>query len=125
MYDKVLVLNVLNLVIHSVQIVLERFEPVKSVNDFTDNPAGLEKLDAICMQLFAIGEGLKNIDKISNGTLLLKYPQIDWKGAKAMRDIISHHYFEVDAEVIYDVCLNKLPTLKSVLIQIKKDIEKA
>ena len=34
------------------------------------------------MQLIAIGESLKNIDKITNKELLEKYPQIDWKGAK-------------------------------------------
>lgn len=122
MYDKDLIGNIIGLVINSVQTVLDRFEPINSISDFSDNPAGMEKLDAICMQLIAIGEGLKNIDKISDGTLLSKYPQIDWKGAKAMRDIITHHYFEVDAEVIYDVCLNKLPTLKTVLMQMSLDL---
>ena len=33
----------------------------------------------------------------------------DWKKAKGMRDIINHHYFETDAEVIYDVCKNHIP----------------
>ena len=45
------------------------------------------------MLLIAIDEGLKNIDKITNGSLLSTYPEINWKGAKAMRDIISHQYF--------------------------------
>lgn len=26
-----------------------------------------------------------------------------------MRDIISHHYIEVDAEVIFDILQNKIP----------------
>jgi uncharacterized protein with HEPN domain len=38
----------------------------------------MEKLDAICMQLIAIGESLKNIDKITDKTLLDKYPQADF-----------------------------------------------
>ena len=37
-----------------------------------------------------------------------QYPEIDWKGAKGMRDIISHHYFDVDAEEIFWVCENKM-----------------
>ena len=44
---------------------------------FTNTPQGMEKLDSICMQLIAIGESLKNIDKITNKELLEKYPQID------------------------------------------------
>jgi len=36
---------------------------VDCVNYFTVTPEGMEKLDSICMQLIAIGESLKNIDK--------------------------------------------------------------
>jgi hypothetical protein len=35
----------------------------------------MEKLDAICMQLIAIGEALKNLDKITADSLLSKYPE--------------------------------------------------
>ncbi len=83
----------------------------------------MEKLDSICMQLIAIGESLKNIDKITNRTLLVNYSAIDWKGAKAMRDIISHHYFEIDAEVIFDVCKNKIHLLIITLEKVLKDIQ--
>jgi uncharacterized protein with HEPN domain len=37
----------------------------------------LEKLDAICMQLIAIGESVKHLDKVTAGGLLLRYPQIE------------------------------------------------
>jgi len=37
----------------------------------------MEKLDAICMQLIAIGESLKDIDKITGGSLLTAYPEIN------------------------------------------------
>ncbi|MBU2522349.1 MAG: DUF86 domain-containing protein [Proteobacteria bacterium] len=33
----------------------------------------------------------------------------DWKKAKGMRDIISHHYFDMNAEAIYNVCKNNIP----------------
>jgi len=45
--------------------VLYRFELVDTVSFFTDSPEGMEKLDSICMLLIAIGESLKNLDKIS------------------------------------------------------------
>ena len=77
MFDKELVKEILTQINTAVQRILVRFEPVKSVSDFTNTPAGMEKLDAICMQLCAIGENLKKIDKITNTILLPKYPEID------------------------------------------------
>lgn len=88
-----------------------RFAPVHSVDDLTDTPQGMEKLDSICMLLVAIGESCKKIDRLTDGKLLPRYPEIDWKGFKGLRDIISHHYFDVDAEVIYGICTKQVPNL--------------
>ena len=122
MYDKSLVIEILTQIGNATKITLQRFEVVDSVDYFTNTPQGMEKLDSICMQLIAIGESLKNIDKITNKELLEKYPQIDWKGAKGMRDIISHHYFDIDANDIYSVCDTKLEGLLKTIILIKNDL---
>ena len=82
----------------------------------------MEKLDAICMLLIAIGESLKKIDKITERNLLRQYPDVDWTGAKGMRDIISHHYFDIDAEEIFWVCQNKMKDLIATLQNIISDI---
>ncbi len=111
MYDRELSLEILRQIYKAARTISKRFEPVKTSNYFTDTPAGMEKLDSLCMLLIAIGEALKNLDKTTNKSLLLRFPQVDWKKAKGMRDIISHHYFETDAEVIYDVCKNYIPEL--------------
>lgn len=111
MYDKELVCDILYQILAATQKVIQRFEQIKTVSDFTDSPAGMEKLDSICMLLIAIGESLKNIDKITKKSLLKQYPEIDWKGAKGLRDIISHHYFDVDAEEIFYVCEKHIPPL--------------
>ena len=111
MYDQELALEILTQIYDSTQTILKRFEPVKSVEDFTDSDSGMEKLDAICMQLIAIGEGLKNLDKVTDNSLLPRYPQVEWKKAKALRDIISHHYFDVNAEAIYKVCRDHISHL--------------
>ena len=111
MYDKALVLEILQQISEAIKTIEQRFEPIKDVNDFTDTPQGMEKLDSICMLLIAIGESLKNIDKITDKSLFLDYPDVDWRGAKGMRDIISHHYFDIDAEEIYNVCEIKLSGL--------------
>ena len=123
MYDKTLVVEILTQIEQSIKITLQRFEPVKQASYFTDSPEGMEKLDSICMQLIAIGESLKNIDKITKNSLLKNYPQVDWKGAKGMRDIITHHYFDIDADEIFFVCDNKLKPLLDTIVVIHKELK--
>jgi len=64
MHDKKLITEILEQIYDATGEVLKRFEPIKSVNDFTDSEAGMEKLDAICMQLIAIGEAFKRLTKL-------------------------------------------------------------
>ena len=123
MYDKELVLEVLGQIRTASQTILDRFESIKTVSDFTDSPAGREKLDSICMLLIAIGESLKKLDKITDASLLQKYSQIDWKKAKALRDIISHQYFDVNAEAIFDVCNTKIKILSDTITKIVEDLK--
>jgi len=122
MFDKELALEILFQIHGAIQRIQKRFESILSVDDFTNSEAGMEKLDAICMQLIAIGESLKNIDNITEKKLLKKYTEIDWKRAKGLRDIISHHYFDVDAEVIYDVCENHLEMLRTTVAKMMADL---
>lgn len=122
MYDKELVFEIISQIITALETIEQRFSVVSNVDDFTNSPSGMEKLDSICMLLIAIGESLKKIDKITNKELLEKYPVIDWKGAKGLRDIISHHYFDVDAKYIYDVCKYKLPDVLIVMKKIKEEL---
>lgn len=74
-------------------------------------------LDAVCMNLIALGEAVKNLDKVSNGELLPKYDQIQWGGIMRMRDKIAHHYFEVDAEVVLLTVKEDIPLVETVIQQ--------
>ncbi|MBN2410271.1 DUF86 domain-containing protein [candidate division KSB1 bacterium] len=123
MYDKELVRDILSQILEATQKISQRFEPIKKVNDFVDSPAGMEKLDSICMLLIVIGESLKNIDKITNETLLVQYPGIDWKGAKGLRDIITHQYFNVDADEIFWVCEKHIPPLAKTIKKIISNLK--
>ena len=124
MSDAVLVIEILSQIQVAVERILRRFEPVDSIDFFLDTEEGLEKLDSICMQLIAIGESLKNLDKVAGTALLNRYPQIDWKSAKGMRDIISHHYFDLDAEAVFNVCKTNLPEMLLVIQQMSADSRK-
>ncbi len=100
MYDLELTKEILRQISHALHTVIERFESIKSVDDFVSSPSGMEKLDSICMQLIVIGESIKNIDKVTGKRLLLKYPEIEWKKVMGLRDIITHHYIDINADAI-------------------------
>jgi uncharacterized protein with HEPN domain len=122
-YDRELALEILTQIFDAIQKIKKRFLPISSSEEFTNSDEGMEKLDSICMQLIAIGESLKNLDKITSKKLLSKYPETDWKKVMGMRDIISHHYFDVDAEAIFDVCENHIDKLGNTIENILNEIK--
>ena len=120
--QKEMILSTLEDIKYSLELVQKRAKNINSSDDFLEDENGLEKLDSISMRLVAIGEGFKNIDKLSNNQLLKNYPNIPWKNVKGIRDILSHHYFDMDAEVIFDICKNDANELLKTTIQIIKDL---
>ena len=118
MHNDPLVKEIFLQINNAIATIAYRFEPIECVDDFLDTPQGQEKLDSLCMLFIAIGESLKKIDKLTNKQLLQKYDTVDWKAIKGMRDILSHHYFDMNAEAIYNVCDEDLKTLHLVVKQI-------
>jgi hypothetical protein len=59
MFVKDLVLILLGQIDDALAKIAQRTAPIRSVDDFTDSPAGMEKLDGICMLFMAVGEALK------------------------------------------------------------------
>lgn len=115
-----LLVGVLGEIEFSIKLIQKRFEDIKKSSDFLADENGLEKLDSISMRLIAIGEAFKNIDKLTDKKLLVNYPQIDWKGIKGIRDILSHHYFDIDSEVIFEICDKKLNELLAAVQDMRK-----
>lgn len=121
-FDRELVLHILERVQNSIEQILERSSNYHCGDDFLLTPTGMTILDSICMQFIAIGESLKGLDKITSGTLLVTHPEIDWKHVKGLRDIIAHHYFDIDAEQIWWIIEKEIPSLKEAIISMKKEI---
>ena len=61
--------------------------------------------------------------KITGGTLLSKYPEVDWKKAMGMRDIITHHYADLHAETVFYTCKRKIPPLLETVRKITQDLQ--
>ena len=77
----------------------------------------MDRLDAISMRIQSIGEALKNLNKRENELLLSVADQTYWSQIIKTRDFISHHYVDIDAETVYDICKNELEELeKKILI---------
>ena len=104
-------LQILKQLEEAIERIKLRTEPICCADDFLLTPIGMEKLESTCMLLLAIGESLKNLDKVTEGKLLPTYPSIPWKEVKGLRDIIAHHYFDIDAEEIWIIIKDELPPL--------------
>ena len=119
--EKKQILELLDMVIDSIHVITERTAHIESGDDFLLSPDNMFTLDGVCMKLIFIGESVKNIDKISKGELLSKYPSIPWKQIMRQRDLIAHHYFRIDADSIHTTIQEDLPFLLNVLTQIKSN----
>ena len=117
MFDKLIAFHTLELIRDSLELIEKRCSDIYSVDDFLLSDSGMMKLDSVCMKLTAIGESIKNLDKITNKELLVKYPEIPWRNVMGIRDIIVHHYFDVDADEIFRICKEDIPQLYKVIIK--------
>lgn len=110
------VLNALQNIERSIVLLQEWGKDVESVDDYLLSPEGMKNLAASCMLIEAIGEAFKKIDKETNGSLLMLYPDIPWKAVKGIRDHIAHGYFDIDADIIHSIVKDNLdPLLKATI----------
>ena len=112
---KGIALDILEDILSAIEKLEERTKDIHSIDDFLCSSSGMVLLDATCMLLIAIGESLKNLDKTTNGVLLPTYPSVPWKNVKGLRDIIAHHYFDVDAAQILWIIKNEISPLKDAI----------
>ena len=88
---------------------------VKTVDDYYLSSDGMQKLAASCMLIEAIGESVRQIDKITDGKLLPDRPEIPWEDVIGIRNHIAHGYFDIDGDIVFSVIQNELqPLLEAV-----------
>jgi uncharacterized protein with HEPN domain len=111
--------DILDLMLDSIKLIEERFSKISIADDFVSTPEGVTLLDAIAMRLQVIGESVKRIQKRSP-SYLTKYSQIEWNKIAKLRDLVSHHYEQVDHEIVYDICKTHILKLEEALKKMKK-----
>ena len=75
---------------------------------FTEFKRDYKTVDAVIRNFEVIGEASKNMP----GEIKEKYPMVPWNEMYLMRNKISHEYFGVDYEILWDVASNYLPENK-------------
>lgn len=63
--------------------------------------------DSVLFNLQVIGEAAKKLPD----TMKAAMPKVEWSGAAQFRDIIAHHYFALDADIVWDVVCNRIPEI--------------
>jgi uncharacterized protein with HEPN domain len=121
--DKATTAELLDFILESLRLIKRRFNGVTSSDDFLDNDEGLDKLDAISMRLQSIGEALKNLDKRQKDLLLQVADKEYWSKIIRTREILTHHYIDIDAETIYMICDEKLVELEQKILKLQEYIK--
>jgi uncharacterized protein with HEPN domain len=76
-------------------------------------------VDAVVRNLEIIGEAIKQLPE----ELRAIHPEVEWKKVAGLRDILIHHYFGIDVEIIWDVVQHKLPDLEAKVSQVLKRLD--
>ena len=116
------ILDLIDMMIDSIHVIQFRTSHIKDGNDFLLTPDDMFVLDGVCMKLIFIGESVKTIDKLSEGELFPLYPVIPWKEIMKLRDVIAHHYFKIDIDIVYSTMKEDLPLLQATLLSMKQAI---
>ena len=80
MHNKDLVADSLQKIKSVLETILERTRDCDDFDVLMQSQSGMMRLDAICMNLLTLGEMVKGLDKLTNGTYLPTYPEIYWAG---------------------------------------------
>ena len=110
-------------ILESIEKVERRFSGIKTPDDFLRDDEGIDRLDGIVLMLITIGENLKRFEKYGGKPLMDDHPEVDWKGAIGVRDFLSHNYFDLDAEVIFNICVDHVSEMKHAITDILKKLK--
>lgn len=75
--------------------------------------------DAVIRRLEIIGEAIKRLPQ----DFREQYPDVAWKKATGMRDVLIHMYDEVETNQIWTTITEILPTFKTQIEEVLKTLE--
>jgi uncharacterized protein with HEPN domain len=75
--------------------------------------------DAVLMNLLIVGESVKQLPPEAIAAM----PDVDWSGAAGLRDIIAHHYFAIDPELVWDIARNHVPPTRVAAMALRAKLD--
>jgi uncharacterized protein with HEPN domain len=73
----------------------------------SDLRADEKTYDAVVRNLEIVGEASKHV----SGDLRRQLPDIEWRKAAGLRDMLAHAYFGIDDDILWDIVQNRVPQL--------------
>lgn len=71
--------------------------------------------DAVLFNLEVIGEAVKKLPEEPKSSI----PDADWTGPARMRDLIAHHYFAVDPQIVWEAATQRVPNILRHAMQLR------
>lgn len=93
------------LYLEDIVLSMERVQEYITGLDFQHFKWDYKTVDAVIRNFEIIGEAAKNL----SGQLKAQYTQIPWEEMYRLRNRISHEYFGIDYEIIWDIATRHLP----------------
>lgn len=84
--------------------------------DFIKFKQDYKTVDAVIRNFEIIGEAAKNLPD----TIKEKYKEVPWEEMYYLRNKVSHEYFGIDYEIIWEIATNYLPDNKAQIEEIIK-----
>ena len=85
MFDRKIARDILQKISFAIDTIIERMSVFSNPNELLCSPGGVMRFDAICMNLIALGETVKGLDKQTHGELLppISRDVLEWCNANA------------------------------------------
>lgn len=93
------------LYLEDIVVAMDRIREYISGLEFTRFKRDYKTVDAVIRNLEVIGEASKNLSK----DIKDQHPNVPWEEMYRLRNRISHEYFGVDYEIIWDIISKHLP----------------
>lgn len=92
----------------TVEKIIRFSSPYKTAEEFYEN---VRDFDAVIMNFIVIGEA---VNKLTDD-LKQENTAIDWNKIYGLRNILAHHYFGINADLIWQIIQNDIPILSAEL----------
>lgn len=104
--------------LRDIEEAIERIQEYTTSLTWEDYLRERKTQDAVVRNLEVIGEATRNL----SDAFRLQHPSIPWRNMVGTRDRLTHHYFGVNQEVVWQIVEKDLPGLKDQISQLIREL---